>query len=139
MIRRPPRSTPLYSSAASDVYKRQILLVRVLRHLPRQVIKPEVNTTSGGYAYNHQDQKDSQENPSPPPPRGALGLIDLVRLALQSQKLQSRSAQYEYSVSPSMLLQPADQALNPLLTAYPPSPIPPPSSSVSQQSAHNHG
>ena len=23
MIRRPPRSTPLYSSAASDVYKRQ--------------------------------------------------------------------------------------------------------------------
>ena len=24
MIRRPPRSTPLYSSAASDVYKRQI-------------------------------------------------------------------------------------------------------------------
>src|SRR5674476_248915 len=26
MIRRPPRSTPLYSSAASDVYKRQILV-----------------------------------------------------------------------------------------------------------------
>ena len=25
MIRRPPRSTPLYSSAASDVYKRQLL------------------------------------------------------------------------------------------------------------------
>ena len=25
MIRRPPRSTPLYSSAASDVYKRQII------------------------------------------------------------------------------------------------------------------
>ena len=25
MIRRPPRSTPLYSSAASDVYKRQTL------------------------------------------------------------------------------------------------------------------
>src|SRR5450759_5264348 len=25
MIRRPPRSTPLYSSAASDVYKRQCL------------------------------------------------------------------------------------------------------------------
>ena len=24
MIRRPPRSTPLYSSAASDVYKRQM-------------------------------------------------------------------------------------------------------------------
>ena len=25
MIRRPPRSTPLYSSAASDVYKRQVI------------------------------------------------------------------------------------------------------------------
>src|SRR5665647_2027696 len=28
MIRRPPRSTPLYSSAASDVYKRQVYAVR---------------------------------------------------------------------------------------------------------------
>src|SRR5660397_172797 len=28
MIRRPPRSTPLYSSAASDVYKRQIVNMR---------------------------------------------------------------------------------------------------------------
>eukprot|EP00826_Nyctotherus_ovalis_P059724 TRINITY_DN8332_c0_g1_i9.p1 TRINITY_DN8332_c0_g1~~TRINITY_DN8332_c0_g1_i9.p1 ORF type:complete len:113 (+),score=23.30 TRINITY_DN8332_c0_g1_i9:25-339(+) len=33
MIRRPPRSTPLYSSAASDVYKRQ-LLSRLSRLLP---------------------------------------------------------------------------------------------------------
>src|SRR5450759_3468936 len=33
MIRRPPRSTPLYSSAASDVYKRQeYLLCRSLWH-----------------------------------------------------------------------------------------------------------
>eukprot|EP00826_Nyctotherus_ovalis_P031510 TRINITY_DN2519_c0_g2_i1.p1 TRINITY_DN2519_c0_g2~~TRINITY_DN2519_c0_g2_i1.p1 ORF type:complete len:145 (-),score=11.22 TRINITY_DN2519_c0_g2_i1:302-706(-) len=32
MIRRPPRSTPLYSSAASDVYKRQMFTV--LLHLP---------------------------------------------------------------------------------------------------------
>ena len=27
MIRRPPRSTPLYSSAASDVYKRQVYML----------------------------------------------------------------------------------------------------------------
>src|SRR5674476_1651137 len=27
MIRRPPRSTPLYSSAASDVYKRQLYVL----------------------------------------------------------------------------------------------------------------
>src|SRR5674476_423766 len=30
MIRRPPRSTPLYSSAASDVYKRQVTGVVVV-------------------------------------------------------------------------------------------------------------
>ena len=30
MIRRPPRSTPLYSSAASDVYKRQASTPRIL-------------------------------------------------------------------------------------------------------------
>src|SRR5660397_269089 len=30
MIRRPPRSTPLYSSAASDVYKRQVKDRRLL-------------------------------------------------------------------------------------------------------------
>src|SRR5660398_186664 len=34
MIRRPPRSTPLYSSAASDVYKRQ--LPRTDKNPPRQ-------------------------------------------------------------------------------------------------------
>src|SRR5665647_3790498 len=37
MIRRPPRSTPLYSSAASDVYKRQVAVMGTLqgplRHL----------------------------------------------------------------------------------------------------------
>eukprot|EP00826_Nyctotherus_ovalis_P043507 TRINITY_DN4590_c0_g1_i1.p2 TRINITY_DN4590_c0_g1~~TRINITY_DN4590_c0_g1_i1.p2 ORF type:complete len:118 (-),score=9.71 TRINITY_DN4590_c0_g1_i1:436-762(-) len=32
MIRRPPRSTPLYSSAASDVYKRQIDHRRESKH-----------------------------------------------------------------------------------------------------------
>ena len=47
MIRRPPRSTPLYSSAASDVYKRQQLelptseseawIARLLRHSYAQV------------------------------------------------------------------------------------------------------
>src|SRR5665647_1990914 len=35
MIRRPPRSTPLYSSAASDVYKRQrCCCCRGTGHLP---------------------------------------------------------------------------------------------------------
>ena len=31
MIRRPPRSTPLYSSAASDVYKRQVDVSQLLK------------------------------------------------------------------------------------------------------------
>ena len=30
MIRRPPRSTPLYSSAASDVYKRQVAITLLM-------------------------------------------------------------------------------------------------------------
>ena len=34
MIRRPPRSTPLYSSAASDVYKRQACVLRSARRMP---------------------------------------------------------------------------------------------------------
>ena len=33
MIRRPPRSTPLYSSAASDVYKRQACMLKGLGNL----------------------------------------------------------------------------------------------------------
>src|SRR5660397_249478 len=39
MIRRPPRSTPLYSSAASDVYKRQ-QFVRVHEGLWKLALKP---------------------------------------------------------------------------------------------------
>src|SRR5660397_21134 len=35
MIRRPPRSTPLYSSAASDVYKRQLRNLSISK--PNQV------------------------------------------------------------------------------------------------------
>src|SRR5674476_315029 len=46
MIRRPPRSTPLYSSAASDVYKRQlaleVLVVRVLRPLALHALGDDV-------------------------------------------------------------------------------------------------
>src|SRR5674476_1680015 len=38
MIRRPPRSTPLYSSAASDVYKRQAHAARDERRGPRTVV-----------------------------------------------------------------------------------------------------
>src|SRR5660397_271731 len=35
MIRRPPRSTPLYSSAASDVYKRQLQYSLHLQRVPQ--------------------------------------------------------------------------------------------------------
>src|SRR5660397_27526 len=41
MIRRPPRSTPLYSSAASDVYKRQArLYLEYQGALSNQIIVP---------------------------------------------------------------------------------------------------
>src|SRR5660397_130742 len=44
MIRRPPRSTPLYSSAASDVYKRQLL--KEVENLPPYV-RPILETAAG--------------------------------------------------------------------------------------------
>ena len=67
MIRRPPRSTPLYSSAASDVYKRQVdidLRIKIsgesfvtapgeLSNLVRAAVQvetnivPELSTTGG--------------------------------------------------------------------------------------------
>ena len=43
MIRRPPRSTPLYSSAASDVYKRQ-----ALRAIPRMNTSAQPAEGAGG-------------------------------------------------------------------------------------------
>src|SRR5665647_2489782 len=49
MIRRPPRSTPLYSSAASDVYKRQEHVlppdVKVVPYYDRQSLIAETTTT----------------------------------------------------------------------------------------------
>ena len=41
MIRRPPRSTPLYSSAASDVYKRQSLRFIFVHFLADKLIMAE--------------------------------------------------------------------------------------------------
>ena len=59
MIRRPPRSTPLYSSAASDVYKRQAYM----RDRQEKAGYKEVNTPeildralwekSGPVSYTH--------------------------------------------------------------------------------------
>ena len=36
MIRRPPRSTPLYSSAASDVYKRQVNKETIIKRIEQR-------------------------------------------------------------------------------------------------------
>eukprot|EP00826_Nyctotherus_ovalis_P016866 TRINITY_DN1491_c0_g1_i6.p1 TRINITY_DN1491_c0_g1~~TRINITY_DN1491_c0_g1_i6.p1 ORF type:complete len:133 (+),score=13.84 TRINITY_DN1491_c0_g1_i6:25-399(+) len=51
MIRRPPRSTPLYSSAASDVYKRQLLLHPRVRHI--HVVKQ--------FGYNRRERNTFEE------------------------------------------------------------------------------
>src|SRR5660398_307111 len=51
MIRRPPRSTPLYSSAASDVYKRQTLLVTPLSmgpHAAPRTVDRDLDLASSG-------------------------------------------------------------------------------------------
>ena len=59
MIRRPPRSTPLYSSAASDVYKRQLgvltLLGTALYAFPRTSVLGAIVLTGyiGGAIYVH--------------------------------------------------------------------------------------
>src|SRR5665647_501713 len=48
MIRRPPRSTPLYSSAASDVYKRQCrVFCRSLHTRPLTVFARLLDCLSG--------------------------------------------------------------------------------------------
>ena len=51
MIRRPPRSTPLYSSAASDVYKRQKIDQNTKRlwGMNRSLINNAVIGSSSGY------------------------------------------------------------------------------------------
>src|SRR5665647_1089020 len=48
MIRRPPRSTPLYSSAASDVYKRQGLGEEGMHHRQPDWIREGLVETSTG-------------------------------------------------------------------------------------------
>src|SRR5665647_370894 len=48
MIRRPPRSTPLYSSAASDVYKRQVEQdLGPTGQGPRETDRPSVGVGGG--------------------------------------------------------------------------------------------
>src|SRR5660397_143099 len=51
MIRCPPRSTPLYSSAASDVYKRQALMDAVDAHPARSSVGPWRLAHADGVAY----------------------------------------------------------------------------------------
>ena len=48
MIRRPPRSTPLYSSAASDVYKRQALLHEKNIHIVASALDIILATAAAG-------------------------------------------------------------------------------------------
>src|SRR5660397_130748 len=48
MIRRPPRSTPLYSSAASDVYKRQIVFIDEIDKIARKGDNPSITRDVSG-------------------------------------------------------------------------------------------
>src|SRR5660397_187249 len=77
MIRRPPRSTPLYSSAASDVYKRQRrarhqILVHVgVTHIPPYVRLNDTkcgHSSSTSYDFIISDNRENKNNASIPDP-----------------------------------------------------------------------
>ena len=50
MIRRPPRSTPLYSSAASDVYKRQVCRLCTVVVRQAALVSDKTKRVRGDYA-----------------------------------------------------------------------------------------
>src|SRR5674476_1409403 len=60
MIRRPPRSTPLYSSAASDVYKRQVYIYSLKEGINDGFLTPfrvkQISTTLDEYVYTPDDK-----------------------------------------------------------------------------------
>src|SRR5674476_90991 len=57
MIRRPPRSTPLYSSAASDVYKRQPEYLLTQPQLPLEKV-PRVPSKDGAFSFRKRQTPD---------------------------------------------------------------------------------
>src|SRR5660397_51534 len=57
MIRRPPRSTPLYSSAASDVYKRQLICCEI----------PSCSSIASSANSKPAESRTESSNPSPVP------------------------------------------------------------------------
>src|SRR5665647_3192546 len=80
MIRRPPRSTPLYSAAASDVYKRQHLLLPASRPLARHVSDDLLGTELG-----RPDDVDEHDVISPRRGRSdGLVMQSLIRHEVQS-------------------------------------------------------
>ena len=58
MIRRPPRSTPLYSSAASDVYKRQVQEHPELTHHLRELAGVLGQALRPHHDHRHQDDDE---------------------------------------------------------------------------------
>ena len=64
MIRRPPRSTPLYSSAASDVYKRQLRSWATIRDIQFHS-KVAINTTRICLLYTSPSPRDRTRSRMP--------------------------------------------------------------------------
>src|SRR5660397_59683 len=111
MIRRPPRSTPLYSSAASDVYKRQ---GRRRAHLAR-VLWSLRKDTGGGIGVRYGNLAGvvlgtareigatvvwAQQEYSP----SAIREQELVRLALDNDGRHLRLIGSPYAVAPGRVL-----------------------------------
>src|SRR5674476_662298 len=78
MIRRPPRSTPLYSSAASDVYKRQ-----------RITLPPPTSLVLAGRSGFCGSVLKALMMPPPPP---AVGVVEGVVLPPQAESTRARDA-----------------------------------------------
>src|SRR5660398_331416 len=76
LLRRPPRSTPLYSSAASDVYKRQGPVALILTRQQLPVLDRKVYASSAGVSRGAYILAESQ--------KGADG-VDVLLLASGSE------------------------------------------------------
>eukprot|EP00826_Nyctotherus_ovalis_P039231 TRINITY_DN3753_c0_g1_i26.p1 TRINITY_DN3753_c0_g1~~TRINITY_DN3753_c0_g1_i26.p1 ORF type:complete len:108 (+),score=18.18 TRINITY_DN3753_c0_g1_i26:25-324(+) len=93
MIRRPPRSTPLYSSAASDVYKRQVWMMTGIQLVMLYVKSKKCSQNNLNRPYNHDTlyviHKDrvtlfTRSRPAPPlrlPYASPVLLLSLIHIS----------------------------------------------------------
>eukprot|EP00826_Nyctotherus_ovalis_P003870 TRINITY_DN10801_c0_g2_i2.p2 TRINITY_DN10801_c0_g2~~TRINITY_DN10801_c0_g2_i2.p2 ORF type:complete len:117 (-),score=11.91 TRINITY_DN10801_c0_g2_i2:604-933(-) len=89
MIRRPPRSTPLYSSAASDVYKRQVHGGCIKKHISLVLIPSVPGPSKRSTPCNDTSSYTLRTNASyvPTVPKPSLSLNTLKSIFLLILKI----------------------------------------------------